>query len=139
MKNQFKLSTDKQLIDIDFVHFNIEKSYWGMGRTKEQTVKTLENSLCFGMYNNHEQIGFARVVTDYIFFGYFMDVIIAENYQGQGLGKKLVTYMLEHEVIKNLQTLALKTKDAHEFYEKYEFKKIGDSALWMSIDKQKLN
>jgi len=139
MNTQFELSTDKKLIDIDFVHSNIEKSYWGIGRTKEQTAKTIENSLCFGVYVKNKQVGFARVVTDYIFFGYFMDVIIAENYQGQGLGKMLVTDMLEHQTIKNLQTLALKTKDAHEFYEKYEFKKIGDSALWMSIDKQKLN
>jgi len=87
---------------------------------------------------SNEQIGFARVVTDYAFFGYFMDVIISPEYQGKGLGKALVEHILANEVIKSLQTVALKTKDAQALYEKYGFKKVGDSLLWMSIDRQKL-
>ena len=70
--------------------------------------------MCFGLFaDTHEQIGFARVVTDHVFFGYIMDVIIMDKtYRGMGLGKKMISHLMEDEIIKNLKTLALKTKDA---------------------------
>ena len=140
MRTNFDISTDKTLLNIDFIHDFISNSYWGKARTKRQTIKTIESSLCFGMYTeNKEQIGFARIVTDYAFFGYFMDVIIAQGHQGMGLGKILIEHMLNHEIVEGLQTVALKTKDAHLLYEKYGFKKVGGSSLWMSIDRQKLD
>lgn len=139
MDGDFLISTDKSLLDVDFIHEFIGNSYWGQERTRQQTMITIENSFCFGMYEESErQIGFGRIVTDYVFFGYFMDIIIAKSHQGKGLGKALIEFMLNHKTIKSLQTVALKTKDAHLLYEKYGFKKVGDSSLWMSIDRQKL-
>ena len=141
MENHFYISTDKRILNVDFVHENIQNSYWGKERSRAQTLKTIENSYCFSVYtNSNEQIGFARVVTDTVFFGYIMDVIIITNkWQERGLGKKLVDFILNDEMIKNLQTIALKTKDAHSLYEKYGFSKIGNSPLYMSIDKQILD
>lgn len=140
MDTNIQISTDKNLLNVDFIQEFIENSYWGQDRTTVQTKKTIENSFCFGMYSdNKEQIGFGRIVTDYIYFGYFMDVIIAKSQQGNGLGKVLVEFMLNHEIVKGLQTVSLKTKDAHSLYEQYGFKKVGDSPLWMSIDRQKLD
>ena len=138
MRNEFYIATDKSQVNTDFVHNYMTKtSYWGKGRTMEQTLKTIENSFCFGMYTkSNQQIGFAKVVTDFVFFGNIMDVIIDPQYQGKGLGKNLVEFMLHHEVMKGLQTITLKTKDAHSFYEQYGFKKIGDSLLYMAMDKQ---
>ena len=140
MKEGFYISTDKSLLDFDFIHDYMTKtSYWGKGRTIQQTKGTIENSFCFGMYtDDQKQVGFARVVTDYTFFGNIMDVIVDPGHQGNGLGKTLVEFMMNHEIIKDLQTITLKTKDAHSFYEKYGFKKIGDSDLYMSMDKQML-
>ncbi|QCW99818.1 GNAT family N-acetyltransferase [Aggregatimonas sangjinii] len=135
----FYISTDKKRLNIDFIHDFIANSYWGKGRTREQTLQTIENSFCFGMYSkSDEQIGFGRVVTDYVFFGYLMDVIIAPEYQRKGLGKALMEFMLQNKTIQALQTVALKTKDAHSLYGKYGFKKVGESLLWMSIDRQQL-
>jgi GNAT superfamily N-acetyltransferase len=137
---KYYISTDKSLLQLEPIHeFITNHSYWGKGRTLAEVQGTIENSLCFGMYTMaDEQIGFARVVTDYVFFGYFMDVIIFKKFQGKGYGKKFLEFILEHEVIKRLKTLALKTKDAHMLYEKFGFKKVGDSPLWMAIDKQQL-
>lgn len=140
MKNDFYISTDKNLLNVDFIHEFVQNSYWGQGRTMEQTVKTIGNSFCFGMYTKfNQQIGFARVVTDYVFFGYIMDVIISNEYQGKGLGTKLVDFMLNDEMMKNLKTITLKTKDAHSLYEKNGFSRVGNSPLYMSIDRQKLD
>lgn len=140
MGDDFYISKDKSLLDAEFIHDFICHSYWNSTRSMEETIMTIENSFCFGLYTKRKkQIGFARVVTDYVFFGYFMDVIIDPKYQGRGLGKTLVEFILNDETIKSLQTVALKTKDAHGLYEKYGFKKVGDSPLWMSIDKQVLD
>ena len=88
------------------------------------------------MYDqNDNQIGFTRLVTDYVLFAYLMDVIIFPEYQGSGYGKKLVAHIMSHEIIKKVKTVALKTKDAHELYAKHGFKVVGDSPMWMSIDK----
>lgn len=138
---EYRISSDKGLLDVDFVHgYMVNSSYWGKERTLEQTKGTLTHSYCFGMYTAADkQIGFARVVTDFVFFGNIMDVFIAPAYQGKGLGKALVTFLLEDTVIQGLQTLTLKTKDAHGLYEKFGFKKIGDSRIYMSRDRQKLD
>ena len=139
MEQEYFISTDKDLLDTIAIQKFIANSYWGNSRSLEEVKKTIENSYCFGIYtSDKEQIGFARVVTDYIYFGYFMDVIILDKFQGQGYGKILVDFMLADSTINNLKTIALKTKDAHQLYERYGFNKIGDSPLWMSIDRQML-
>lgn len=138
--NNIHIATSKDLLDHSFVHEFICNSYWGKERTMQQTLKTIESSFCFGMYSeNNNQIGFARLVTDFTFFGYFMDIIIAESHQGRGLSKVLIEFMLNHEIVRGLQTVALKTKDAHSLYEKFGFERVGDSPMWMSIDRQKLD
>ena len=137
---EYFISTDKTRLDIATIHDFISVSYWADGRTMEEVRATIENSLCFGIYmKKGEQIGFARVVTDYTFFGYIMDFIVFKEYQGKGYGKILMDFIMDHEVIKNLRTIGLKTKDAHGFYKRYGFKGIGDSPLWMAIDNQVLS
>ncbi len=134
------ISTDKNKLDIHKIQQYIGvESYWGKGRTVEEVKTTIDNSFCFGLYDEYgNQMGFSRVVTDKILFAYLMDVIIFTEYQGKGYGKKLVDYMMNHELIKKVKTVALKTKDAHSLYERHGFKKVGDSDFWMSIDKIKL-
>ncbi len=134
------ISTDKSRLDTTAIHDFISISYWADGRTMEEVRSTIENSLCFGIYMKEgKQIGFARVVTDYTFFGYIMDFIVFKEYQNNGYGKILMDFMMNHEVLKNLRTIGLKTKDAHGFYKRYGFKSIGGSPLWMTLDKQVLN
>lgn len=137
MKQDYFISKNKRLLNVEGIQQFIASSYWGKDRTLNEVKLSIENSYCFGIYTkDNEQIGFARVVTDYIYFGYFMDVIIFDKFQGKGYGKILIEAMLEDSTIKSLKTLALKTKDAHQLYERFGFDKIGDSALWMSVDKQ---
>ncbi len=140
MKSSSYISTEKELVNVEKIHDYINKvSYWGRGRSIEEVKKTIEHSLCFGIYNrNDEQMGFARIVTDYVAFGYVMDVIVFDEFQGKGYGNKLIEGIMNHDVVMKLKTIALKTKDAHELYEKFDFKSIGDSELWMANDRLKL-
>lgn len=93
----------------------------GISRTKETIEKSVKNSLSFGLYDGDKQIGFARVVSDKAIFSWVLDVVIEESYRGKGLGQWLLDCILEHPEIKQT-AFALATKDAHDFYKKFNFK-----------------
>src|SRR4051812_33565794 len=103
-KGEFIISTDRARLQIEAIHaFLSGESYWARERTKEQTAKALENSLCFGVYRGTEQIGLARVVSDFATFAYLGDVYILEEFRGQGLSKWLMETILAHPELQNLR------------------------------------
>ena len=121
-----QISTDKSRLDIKLIHNYLSKeSYWAKGRSLEAVKKSIKNSLCFGVYFNEEQIGFARVVTDYTVFAWVMDVFILPDYQWQGYGKKLMEYMTNYKDLNGLKRWGLGTDDAHGLYEKFGFKALS--------------
>ncbi|WP_437395507.1 GNAT family N-acetyltransferase [Flagellimonas lutimaris] len=135
---KFHISTDKDKLDIQTVHKEVTSTYWGKGRSMEETMMTIEKSTCFGMYDkNDQQIAYARMITDGLIFTYIMDVIVFDPYKGKGLGKRLVEHILNQQGVKKVNTVALKTMDAHSFYENLGFKRVGDSKMWMSIERVK--
>jgi len=117
------ISTNKELLDVDLIHtFLSGHSYWAKGRSREAVIQTIANSLCFGIYDTkNNQLGFARIVTDYVVFGWLMDVFILEKYRGKGHGKLLIKEVTEHPALKNLKKIGLATSDAHGLYEQYGF------------------
>ena len=51
MNTDFHISTDSFRLDIDMIYNYLSaKSYWAKGRTREKVTKSIENSLCFGVY-----------------------------------------------------------------------------------------
>jgi N-acetylglutamate synthase-like GNAT family acetyltransferase len=134
----FYISTDKGKLNKQKIHEEVSSTYWGKGRTWEETQMTIEKSICFGMFDkNDKQIAYARMMTDGLVFAYIMDVIVFDPYKGKGLGKKLVQHILDRPDVKKVNTVALKTMDAHSFYEALGFKNVGDSKMWMSIERVK--
>jgi len=118
--DEFLISDDKTLIQPEIVFELLSKSYWAGERSFETIKKSIENSLCFGVYHAGKQVGFARCVTDYATIYWLADVIIDERFRGQGLGKALVAAVHSHENIKNLSGI-LATRDAHTLYERHGF------------------
>ena len=123
MENGFKISTDKNKLDIVAIHdYLSNRSYWGQGRSVEAVRKSIDNSLCFGVYDKDDNfIGFARVVTDYTVFAYLLDLFILESHRNRGLGKSLVEHIVNDKAFKDVRW-RLDTKDAHELYRKYGFR-----------------
>ena len=129
---EFTISTDKTLLQIDAVHkFLTEESYWAKERTREQTMTAIENSLCFGVYHEGKQIGFARVVSDFATFAYIGDVYITKEFRGKGLSKKLMETMLAHPDLQGLRRWLLATKDAHTLYAQFGFHGLNYPERWM--------
>lgn len=118
----YALSTDHGRLDIDLVHgFLSNESYWAKDRSRETVVRSLQNSLCFGVYKESEQVGFARVITDYAVHAYIADVFILPDHRDQGLGKWLVGAILAHPSLQEISRWSLDTMDAHGLYEQFGF------------------
>lgn len=132
---QYFISSDKDKLDIEAIHdYLCNKSYWAKGRSLERVKKSIENSLCFGIYDNqHNMLGFGRVVTDKIVFAYLMDFLIFEPYQGKGLGTYLAKHIISHSDLQDVRLWFLATNTAHGFYEKLGFKRIEDTEKHMYI------
>ncbi len=132
-RENFRISTDQERLQINVIHrYLTEEAYWTTGRTLEMTLKSIKNSLCFGVYDQEKQIGFARVVTDYTIFAYLCDVFILDEYQGQGLGKWLTETIINVLDEEGVRWTMLATRDAHELYGEYGgFQKLYLPEKWM--------
>jgi GNAT superfamily N-acetyltransferase len=129
---EYVISTDKSKIDVEAVHdFLCNRSYWAKGRSLERVKKSIDNSICFGMYDAGENmLGFARVVSDKVVFAYLMDLFIYEEYRGKGLGTKLVKHIVEYPDFQ-VRLWFLGTKDAHGLYEKFGFSGLDHPERYM--------
>lgn len=131
-KDEFVIDTDRERLQIDVIQkFLTEESYWAQNRTREQTETAIENSFCFGVYKEGEQIGFARVVTDRATFAYLGDVFIVEEFRGLGLSKWLMETILAVPELQGLRRWILATKDAHGLYEQSGFHSLKFPERWM--------
>jgi GNAT superfamily N-acetyltransferase len=117
---QYRISNDRSLLSIDKIMSFLSKSYWAASRPEETVRESIRNSECFGVYSGSEQVGFARIVTDYAVVYWLCDVYIEESHRKMGLGKKLIEVITENETLRNLNGI-LGTSDAHSLYEKYGF------------------
>ena len=115
------VSTDKNKLDVPFIQHFLKDIYWAAGRTMEEVQVTIDSSVCFGIYLDAKQIGFARVITDYVVFAYLMDVFITEEHRGKGYSSVLIKNMMEEPSLKEVKIWRLATSDAHFLYEKFGF------------------
>jgi N-acetylglutamate synthase-like GNAT family acetyltransferase len=125
------ISTDKSKLDIEVIQGFLSRSYWAKERTVEQIKRSIENSICFGVYFNNKQVGFARVLSDTVAFAYLMDVFILEEYRGKGFSKILLKEILNYEELKSVAKWFLATKDAHALYRQFDFKEVEKPEMLM--------
>lgn len=121
ISNRFVINTDKSKLDISMIYDFLRTSYWAENISKKTVENSIKNSLCFGIYEDNKQVGFAKVISDYATSALLRDVFILEPYRGQGLGKWLIKYILEYPELQDVQKWLLGTKDAHELYRRYGF------------------
>jgi GNAT superfamily N-acetyltransferase len=118
----FVISDNKDLLNIETIHGFMLRSYWANQRDRDRTERSIANSVCYGVYHGARQIGYARIVTDAATMFYLCDVFIDEDYRGKMLGKKLVETIMSDAKFKGLFGI-LGTLDAHGLYEQYGFEK----------------
>lgn len=133
-KKGFYISTDKTLLDFEMIYQYLDKdSYWANNIPPEVLKRAINNSLCFGIYLQNKQVGFARVITDNATFAYICDVFVLEAYRGQGLSKWLIQTIRAHPDLQGLRRWSLATLDAHGLYRQFGFTPISKADRWMEI------
>jgi GNAT superfamily N-acetyltransferase len=135
-RDDYLISTDKAKLDICLIHDYLSRSsYWAAGRSLAVVQTSIENSVCFGVYAEGQQVGFARVVTDYATFAWLCDVFVLASHQGEGMGRGLVETIVAHPELQNLDIFLLATRDAHELYRRYgDFQGLQAPDKWMVRD-----
>ena len=117
-----EISTDQDRLDVAMIHaFLAKESYWVPGISRASVEKCIKHSLCFGVYLDRRQIGFARVVTDFVRYAHLLDVFVLPEYRGRGIGKLLMENILAHPELRTIARYTLGTQDAHGLYAQYGF------------------
>ena len=118
------VSTDKNKLDVPFIQNFLKDTYWAKNRTIEALQTSIDNSLCFGIYLNNDQIGFARVITDLVSIAYPMDVFIAKEHERKGYATILLNAVMNEPQLQQIKIWGLATLDAHSLYKKFGFTSV---------------
>ncbi|HEY9535652.1 MAG TPA: GNAT family N-acetyltransferase [Mucilaginibacter sp.] len=131
----FSISTDKSLLDFDVIYNYLDKeSYWAKGIAVEKLKTAIEHSICFGVYHQKAQVGFARVITDQATFAYIADVFILPDFRKKGLSKWLIQTIRTYPLFQGgIRRWVLATADAHGLYSQFGFTAIAGADRWMEI------
>jgi GNAT superfamily N-acetyltransferase len=129
----FEISTDRARLDVALVHEFLRTSYWAEGRGRSVVERSIDHSLCFGVYQGGRQVAFARVVSDRAVFAYLMDVFVVPEFRGRGISKALMRAVLDHPDLQNLRLFLLATRDAHGLYERFGFRPLAEPERMMAI------
>jgi GNAT superfamily N-acetyltransferase len=130
----FLVSTDRSRLDLDSIHAFLTNCYWAKGIPKNVVARSIQHSLCFGLYKQEKQVGFARVISDYATYAYIGDVYVQDEYRGQGLGKWLMQCIMQHPLLQGLRRWSLLTRDAHGLYQQFGFRNLKAPERWMEIN-----
>jgi GNAT superfamily N-acetyltransferase len=130
-RGAYTISTDRGRLDFGLLHSFLTTSYWSPDITREAVERAASHALVFGLYcvreeGNEQQVGYARVLTDYVILAYILDVFVLEEHRGQGLARWLMETILAHDDFRDVRTWLLKTRDARGLYEKLGFAPPAD-------------
>ncbi|MET0298502.1 MAG: GNAT family N-acetyltransferase [Flavitalea sp.] len=130
----YLISTDKSKLDLIAIHdFLSRYSGWSDNISLERVKKSIENSLNFGLYFNDQQVGFARVISDFSTIAYLGDIYVLDKHRGAGLSKKLMNVVMSHPDLQGLRRWILLTSTAAWLYEKYGFVKVPNPDVYMEL------
>jgi len=131
---EFLVSTDPARLDLDVIHGFLTNCYWAMGISRDVVARSVEHSLCFGVYDGSgAQVGFARVVSDFATIAYLGDVFVLESRRGRGLSKWMMECVMQHPALQNLRRWILLTRDAHGLYAQFGFTPVKSPERYMEL------
>jgi GNAT superfamily N-acetyltransferase len=146
-RGEFMISTDPARLDLDVIHGFLTNSYWAKGIPQDIVARSIEHSLCFGVYDGGDekslllaksarsgapaQVGFARVVSDFATVAYLGDVFVLESHRGRGLSKWMMECIVQHPALQGLRRWILLTRDAHGLYSQFGFRPLKSPERYM--------
>jgi GNAT superfamily N-acetyltransferase len=129
------ISTDPARLDLDTIYGFLTNCYWAKGIPREVVARSIEHSLCFGVYDGTgAQVGFARVISDFATVAYVGDVFVLDMHRGRGLGKWLMECITQHPALQGLRRWILTTRDAHRLYSQVGFTPVKFPERYMELN-----
>ena len=138
VRDGYTISDDRWRIDREVVHGFLAESYWAAGIPRDVVERSIRHSLCFGIYHQGAQVGFARVITDHATFAYLADVFVLPAHRGRGLSKWMMECVLSHPELQGLRRFLLATRDAHGLYAQFGFTPPRRPAIWMELHNERV-
>lgn len=127
------VTTDRSRLDVDTIHGFLTTAYWSAGIPRDVVERAIDNSICFGAFEDARQVGFARVITDRAVFAYVADVFVLESHRGRGISKQVMQAIRTHPELQGLRRWHLLTRDAHSLYAQYGFRPLDYPPRHMEI------
>ena len=133
-RDGFCISTEKARLDIKAIHhFLSTQAYWSLNIPFSRVEKAVAHSLNFGLYFNEQQIGYARVISDFSNIAYLGDVYVLHDFRGQGLSKWLMQTIMTYPELQGLRRWILSTADAHGLYKQFGWLPVAHPERWMEV------
>ncbi|MGI8602307.1 MAG: GNAT family N-acetyltransferase [Verrucomicrobiales bacterium] len=133
LSEPYEISTEARRLDVELIHDFLRASYWARNIPRSVVEKSLEHSLCFGVFSESQQVGFGRVITDFATFAYIADVFVVPKHRARGVSKLLLRAILDHPQLQGLRRVLLATQDAHGLYRQFGFETLAHPEHFMSI------
>jgi len=127
-----EIDDDPGRVDPDAIwRYLFEHAYWERWRDRGVVERQLRSAWrVVGAYDvvTGEQVGFARAVSDGESFAYLADVWVTADRRGRGLGRALVSAMIDDGPGAEFRWV-LHTRDAHGLYARFGFASATDRVM----------
>jgi GNAT superfamily N-acetyltransferase len=130
---EYEISTEQSRLDVALIHGFLPSSYWARNVPRSVVERSIQGSLCFGAFHGDQQVGFARVITDFATMAYLADIFVVPEHRGRGISKMLMRAILDHPRLQGLRRLLLATKDAHGLYAQFGFEPLANPEHFMTL------
>lgn len=105
-------------------------AFWARDRRIEDLAVAIEHSNpVVTAWDGEQLIGFARATSDGIYRATIWDVVIHPDYQGAGLGRKLVQTVLSHPLMCRVERVYLMTTHQQSFYQRIGFEQNSSTTM----------
>jgi ribosomal protein S18 acetylase RimI-like enzyme len=107
-------------------------SFWASGRRPAQLGRMLSGSqVVVSAWQGSTMVGFGRATSDGVFRAVLWDVVVAEDQQGQGIGRRIVEGLLASPEVATAERVYLMTTTGEGFYEKLGFSRVDSQRLML--------
>ena len=130
---EYEISTEHSRLDVAMIQGFLQSSYWARNVPRSVVERSIEGSLCFGAFHGDQQVGFARVITDFATMAYLADVFVVPEHRGRGISKMLMQAILGHPRLQGLRRFLLATRDAHGLYAQFGFEPLANPEHFMTL------
>ena len=134
--SHIQFCVDKSKVDFGQLQQLLAKTaFWAQTRNIEQLKIAIANSNpVVTVWDNERLIGFARANSDGIYRAAIWDVVVDPDYQGAGLGRKLVQTVLSHPLVSKVERVYLTTTHKQSFYERIGFERNETTTMVLYND-----